>query len=266
MSKGTLYVVATPIGNLADLSHRAAESLAKVDLVACEDTRRSVKLLNHYGIRRPLESYHEFNEAEKAEELAARIGAGADVALISDAGTPTVSDPGYRLVRLCRAHAIPIVPIPGPSASVAALSVSGLPSDVFFFGGFLPARKSHRRRKLASVESLPATLIFYETPRRIRSALEDMLEILGDREIFVGRELTKLHEEHLCGRIAEVLPRIVEKGEFVIVVEGNRNPKFDSVDVSGLTRKQLLRLLSTQSGIAKKQLYDILFKKDEERD
>ncbi len=263
MSKGTLYVVGTPIGNLADLSHRAASLLAKVDLVACEDTRRSVKLLNHYGIRRPLESYHEFNEVEKAEELAARIASGTDVALISDAGTPTVADPGYRLIRLCRAREVQIVPVPGPSASVAALSVSGLPSDVFSFGGFLPARQSHRRRKLASYESVPTTLIFFETPRRIRSALEDMLEVLGDREIFVGRELTKIHEEHLSGHISEILPRIVEKGEFVIVVAGNRDSKSERIDVSGLTRKQLLKLLSTQTGISKKQLYDILFKKED---
>ena len=263
MSKGTLYVVATPIGNLGDLSHRAAALLAKVDLIACEDTRWSVKLLNHYGIRRPMEAYHEFNEAEKAENLAARIDAGSDVALVSDVGTPTVSDPGYRLIRLCRLQKIPIVPVPGPSASVTALSVSGLPTNAFFFGGFLPARKSHRCRKLASLKSLPITLIFYETPRRIRSALEDMLEVFGNREIFVGRELTKVHEEHLFGRITEILPRIVEKGEFVIVVNGNRDPKPGRVDVSGLTRKQLLNLLSTQSGIGKRQLYNILFKKDE---
>ena len=163
MSTGTLYVIATPIGNLDDLSLRAVALLKQMDLIVCEDTRRSIKLLNHYGVQRRLESYHEFNETEKAEQLAQKLQSGIRVALISDAGTPTISDPGYRLIRECRQRGIPVLPVPGPSAAMAALSASGLPTDEFLFVGFLPARGKARRKKLESLKSMTPTIVFYET-------------------------------------------------------------------------------------------------------
>lgn len=261
MANGKLYVVATPIGNLADLTHRAEAVLGQVDLIACEDTRRSLKLLNRYGIKRPLESYHEFNEAEKAAALARRIKNGLHVALISDAGTPTVSDPGYRIVRLCRQNGSPVISLPGPSSMLTALSVSGLPSDEFFFVGFLPPKTGSRRTKLASLQAVNASLIFFETARRIQGALDDMLDILGNREVFIGRELTKLHEEHLFGHIAEVRAKIINKGEFVIVIEGSRNQEIVQPEISNLSRAELLKQLSQKSGIGRKELYEALYRK-----
>ena len=186
MSPGILYLIATPIGNLDDFTHRAASVLGEVDVIICEDTRHTRKLLGRYDIRRPMEAYHDFNETDKAETLIERLTSGQTLALVSDAGTPTVSDPGYRLVRLCRQQNIPVIPIPGPSAAVTALSVSGLPTDEFLFAGFLPSRKEARRRRIESLKLVACTLVFYEAPRRIASTLKDMQEILGDREVFVG--------------------------------------------------------------------------------
>ena len=197
MSHGTLYIIATPIGNLDDVSRRAAELLGSADVILSEDTRHTSKLLQRYNIRRPMEAYHDFNEAAKAEALIDRLRSGQNIAIVSDAGTPTVSDPGYRLVRLCRQQEIPVIPIPGPCAAIAALSVSGLPTDEFWFVGFLPSRTEARRRKIESLKTIACTLVFYEAPRRVRSTLRDMCEILGDREVFVGREMTKLHEEYV---------------------------------------------------------------------
>src|SRR5436190_5460157 len=168
---GTLFVVATPIGNLSDISIRALEVLKQVDLIACEDTRQTIKLLNHFGIQKPMTSYHEFNEEKKAEELAGQLAGTANVALVSDAGTPAIADPGYRLVRLCRQRGIPIVAIPGPTAVVTALAASGLPSDEFMFLGFLPSKTNARRDKLTTLANVQCTLIFYEAPHRIEAAL-----------------------------------------------------------------------------------------------
>src|SRR5436305_1040481 len=179
----TLFVVATPIGNLGDVSARALECLQSVDLIACEDTRHTSKLLNHFGIRKSMESYHDFNEEAKARILVSRIQEGLKVALVSDAGTPGVSDPGYRLVRACRENGVPVVAIPGANAAITALSASGLPSDEFLFVGFLPSKKHARREKLESLRGVSPTLIFYEAPHRIEEALTDILEILGDREV-----------------------------------------------------------------------------------
>jgi 16S rRNA (cytidine1402-2'-O)-methyltransferase len=220
---GTLYLVATPIGNLEDVTRRALRVLAEADVVACEDTRRTRSLLEHFQIRARTVSYHEHNERERAEELARMIEAGSAVALVSDAGTPGVNDPGYRLVRACAERGLRVVPVPGPTAFVAAVTASGLPTDEFYFGGFLPARPHARREKLASVKALRATLVFYETPHRIAQALADAREVLGEREAAVARELTKLHEEVVRGRLSELRERFggegAARGEMVLVID-----------------------------------------------
>ncbi|HYR86321.1 MAG TPA: 16S rRNA (cytidine(1402)-2'-O)-methyltransferase [Terriglobia bacterium] len=249
---GTLYVVATPIGNLGDISARALEVLSKVDLIACEDTRQTIKLLNHFGIQKSLTSYHEFNEDKKAGELLSGLSGDRSVAIVSDAGTPAISDPGYRLVRLCRERGIPVIAIPGANAAVTAISVSGLPSDEFMFVGFLPARKNARREKLMALANVTCTLIFYEAPHRIDAVLEDMQDVLGDREVSVSREITKIHEEHLFGKLSHIRPQVKALGEFVIVVSGAtefRQPP--------LTREAVLETL----GMTRNQLYDLFFKK-----
>ncbi|HEX8187015.1 MAG TPA: 16S rRNA (cytidine(1402)-2'-O)-methyltransferase [Pyrinomonadaceae bacterium] len=222
-TRGTLYLVATPIGNLEDVTRRALRVLGEADVVACEDTRRTRPLLEHFGIRTRTVSYHEHNERERAEELARLIEEGQAVALVSDAGTPGVNDPGYRLVRACVERNLSVVPVPGPTAFVAALTASGLPTDEFYFGGFLPARGHARREKLASVRQLRATLVFYETPHRLAHALADALEVLGEREAAVARELTKLHEEIVRGRLSELIERFAPdgaaRGEMVLVID-----------------------------------------------
>ncbi|HVF44216.1 MAG TPA: 16S rRNA (cytidine(1402)-2'-O)-methyltransferase [Pyrinomonadaceae bacterium] len=222
-TKGTLYLVATPIGNLEDVTRRALRVLAEADVVACEDTRHTRQLLEHFGVRARTVSYHEHNERERAEELADSIEGGADVALVSDAGTPGINDPGYRLVRACAERGLRVVPVPGPTAFVAALTASGLPTDEFYFGGFLPARTHARRQRLESVRDLRATLVFYETPHRIAQALADAREVLGEREAAVARELTKLHEEVLRGRLSELAARFGDgdsaRGEMVLVID-----------------------------------------------
>jgi 16S rRNA (cytidine1402-2'-O)-methyltransferase len=221
--KGALYLVATPIGNLEDVTRRALRVLAEADLVACEDTRRTRQLLEHFGIRARTVSYHEHNERERAEELARMVEEGAGVALVSDAGTPGINDPGYRVVRACAERGLRVVPVPGPAAFVAALTASGLPTDEFYFGGFLPSRTHARRQRLESVRGLRATLVFYETPHRIAQALADAREVLGEREAAVARELTKLHEEVLRGRLSELAARFGEgasaRGEMVLVID-----------------------------------------------
>ena len=250
---GTLFVVATPIGNLGDITPRALDILKKVDLIACEDTRQTIKLLNHSGIRKPLTSYHEFNEEEKAEDLADRLAGEENIALVCDAGTPAISDPGYRLVRLCRERGLPVIAIPGPNAAVAALSASGLPSGEFIFIGFLPAKKTARLEKLASIVNVPCTLVFYESPHRIETVLEDMQEVLGDREACVAREITKIHEEYFFGKLSQVKNQVKALGEFVVVVSGATE-----VHQAPLTRDQVLKML----GMTRNQLYEVVFKKE----
>jgi 16S rRNA (cytidine1402-2'-O)-methyltransferase len=222
-TKGTLYLVATPIGNLEDITRRALRVLAEVAVVACEDTRRTRSMLEHFGIRAKTTSYHEHNERERAEELAATLERGESVALVSDAGTPGVSDPGYRIVRAAIERGAPVIPVPGASALLAALTASGLPTDEFYFGGFLPPRAHARKERLAQVRALRATLLFYEAPHRIAQTLADAREILGEREAAVARELTKIHEEIVRGRLGELAARFsVEgsaRGEMVLVVD-----------------------------------------------
>ena len=257
---GALVIVATPIGNLSDISARALDALRSADLIACEDTRQTLKLLNHFGIQKTLVSYHDFNEERKAAELGAKIREGMTVALVSDAGTPGISDPGYRLVRYCREQGLNVVGIPGANAAVTALSASGLPSDEFFFAGFLPSKKGARREKIESLGSVTATLIFYEAPHRIEETLGDLLEILGDREACIGRELTKIHEEFLFGKLSEIQSNVKARGEFVIVIGGNA-AEDQPLTKAPLTREQALKTL----GISRNELYDLFFKKDDLR-
>lgn len=218
---GCLYLVATPIGNLEDISLRALRLLKEVDLIACEDTRQTMKLLTHFGIRKRLESYHEHNEMTRAPELVIELEQGAKIALVSDAGTPAISDPGHRLVTLCLRHGIPIVPVPGASALVAALAASGLPTEEFSFHGFLPARQGERRKALRALASLERTLVFYEAPHRIVETLEDALDVLGNRPAVIAREVTKLHEEFLRGPLQELFTLCEKKpprGEITLLI------------------------------------------------
>ena len=265
---GTLYVVATPLGNLADVTLRALRVLRESSLVACEDTRRTATLLRAHGIATPTTSYFEHNERWKGERILAALRAGRDVALVSDAGTPGVSDPGYRLVRDARAEGLPVVPVPGPSAAVAALSVSGLPTDRFLFVGFLPAKGSARRKALTELHGEPATLVVYETPQRVVASLVDMIEVLGDREAFLCREATKLHEEYVRAPLSELRDRLAErqtvKGEIVLVIAGaTKAPAatesmellFARLTASGLTRREAVKEVARTLGLPAREVY-----------
>ncbi|MGD0585864.1 MAG: 16S rRNA (cytidine(1402)-2'-O)-methyltransferase [Oryzomonas sp.] len=218
---GTLYILATPIGNLEDMTYRAVRILGEVDLIAAEDTRHSLKLLNHFGISKPLTSYFDHNQQFKGERILQALRQGRSVALISDAGTPCISDPGFNLVRAAVAEGIAVIPIPGPCAAVTALSASGLPSDTFTFAGFPPARQGKRRAFLNAMAPLPGTLVFYEAPHRLQETLRDMREVMGERQVVVARELTKIYEEFIRGTIGEVLAAVAQgkvRGEVVILV------------------------------------------------
>jgi len=218
-----LYLVGTPIGNLEDITLRALRVLKEVDVIACEDTRQTQKLLNHYAIATRTTSYHEHNEMTKSAELVKEMQEGASVALVTDAGMPGISDPGYRLITLAIRHHVPVVPIPGASAFLAALVASGLPTDSFRFSGFLPAKRGERRAALEAVKTSPRTQVFYEAPHRIVETLTDVVEVLGEtRHVVVAREVTKLHEEFLRGRVAEVLKNLkareTVKGEITLLI------------------------------------------------
>jgi 16S rRNA (cytidine1402-2'-O)-methyltransferase len=220
---GTLYIVATPIGNLEDITQRAIRILGEVDLIACEDTRHTRKLLNHFGINTKTISYHEHNEAKRAPELLRELEQGSNIAVVSDAGTPGISDPGFRIVRLCVERGISIVPVPGPSAFICALVASGFPTDEFFFAGFLPARKNQRRAKLNQLSAIDSTLVFYEAPHRIAETLKDARDVLGERKAVIARELTKLHEEIRHGTLSELTTHFGSdnraRGEMVLVID-----------------------------------------------
>jgi 16S rRNA (cytidine1402-2'-O)-methyltransferase len=265
---GCLYVVATPLGNLEDVTLRALRVLREVSLVACEDTRRTAKLLAAHGIRTPTTSYFEHNERWKGHRILAAMREGRDVALVSDAGTPAVSDPGYRLVRDARAAGLPVVPVPGPSAAVAAVSVSGLPSDRFLFAGFLPARAGARRRALEEIARREETLVFYESPHRVAESLADMADILGDRDAFLCREATKTHEEYRRGRLSELRDELAArgevKGEIALVVAGCGQGPHEPVDVhrlyseltaAGMTRREAVKEAARRSGRPAREVY-----------
>jgi 16S rRNA (cytidine1402-2'-O)-methyltransferase len=209
-----LYLVATPIGNLGDITLRALRVLKQADLIACEDTRQTQKLLNHYGITTRTTSYHEHNEMTRAAELIVELEQGARIALVTDAGMPGISDPGFRLISLAIRHRIPVVPVPGASAFLAALVASGLPTDSFRFSGFLPAKVGQRRQLLESIRESPRTQVFYEAPHRVKETLEDIVEILGaERHIVIAREVTKIHEEFLRGTASDVLETLKARGD-----------------------------------------------------
>jgi len=269
---GTLYVVATPIGNLEDITLRALRILKEVDLVACEDTRHTAKLFQHYGIPTPRESYHEHNEAEKTPRLLELLREGKNIALVSDAGTPLVSDPGYRLVSACRQMSVPVVPVPGASAAVAALSASGLPTDAWLFAGYPPARAAARRAWLERLAPLEATLVFYEAPHRLLTCLEDMLAALGPRRACLGREVTKVHEEWLQGTLAEILDTLARRpgvrGEATLVVDRGAPGQIRSEEsgsiaehlervmtATGLPRKGALKEVARRRGITRREAY-----------
>ena len=233
---GTLYIIATPIGNLEDITQRALRILGEVDLVACEDTRRTRALLNHFGIKTKTISYHEHNERERTEQICKLLVSGKDVALVSDAGTPLINDPGFRLINAAIELNLPIVPIPGPTALVSALVASGLPPDQFLFAGFLPARANARRAKLEELKTIPATLIFYEAPHRIAATLRDAADVLGNRQAVIARELTKLHEEFVRGHLSELADKFSEqaaRGEMVLIIEAARSDQ--SLDQEALS-------------------------------
>jgi len=246
---GALYVVATPIGNLQDLSRRALDVLGSVDLILAEDTRHSAKLLAHYGIGTACRSFHEHNETHQVARVVERIAAGERVALISDAGTPLISDPGFRLVAALREAGHAVIPIPGASAVITALSVAGLPTDRFCFEGFLPPKASARRRHLQALSTEQRTVVFYESPRRVKQTLADLLTEFGrDRRAAVARELTKIHESVLSGTLAELQRWMEEheeqcRGEFVIVVAGAAPAQEEDDDTADVSIRDLLRLL-----------------------
>ncbi|MDQ2975932.1 MAG: 16S rRNA (cytidine(1402)-2'-O)-methyltransferase [Acidobacteriota bacterium] len=270
---GTLYLVSTPIGNLEDITHRAVRLLGEVDVIACEDTRHTRKLLNHYGISTKTISYHEHNERERAAELLKLIESGADVAIVTDAGTPGISDPGFRLTRLAVDNGVRVVPVPGASALITALVASGMPTDEFFFGGFLPARSGARRTRLSELGSVPATLVFYEAPHRIAASLKDAHEVLGEREAVVARELTKMHEEIVCGRLSELAARFDSaesaRGEIVLIIDRTviktevaDNPQsmniaslVESLESAGLDHRAALKKAARKLGLSRAEAY-----------
>jgi 16S rRNA (cytidine1402-2'-O)-methyltransferase len=267
---GTLFIVATPIGNLADITPRAVDTLRSADIIACEDTRHTQKLLNHLGIKGKLVSYHEHNEESRSNELVEMLQDDRSIALVSDAGTPAINDPGYRVVKKAIDNSIDVVPIPGPSALVAALAASGLPTDSFFFGGFLSAKKRERQRRLAELSVVPATLIFYEAPHRLVASLGDCLAVLGDREAVVARELTKMHEEFSRGRLSDLAAQFQShkpKGEIVLLIDrpGTQNTarsavhalpeRVSELESSGLDRKAALKQAAREFGLSRSEAY-----------
>jgi 16S rRNA (cytidine1402-2'-O)-methyltransferase len=273
---GVLYLVGTPIGNLEDITFRAVRILKEVDQIACEDTRRTQKLLSHYEIHKPLVSYHEHNELTRAPELVLAMEQGAKIALVSDAGMPLVSDPGHRLVTLCLRHKIPVVPVPGPSALLASLSASGLPNEEFLFVGFLPARSGERRRALERLRIEERTIIVYEAPHRIAECVSEAREILGDRSACIAREVTKLHEEFRRGKLSELadsLEKHPARGEITLLIgpleDGEGRPHADSAQSlaarveelmhqAKLDRKEALKLAAKERGLTRRDAYDEL--------
>ena len=269
MTTGILYIVATPIGNLEDMTLRAIRVLKEVDLIAAEDTRHTRHLLDRYEIGTQLTSYHDHNKEEKAPVLVSRMLDGKNVALVSDAGTPGISDPGYFLINLAIDQKVRVVPIPGATAAVAALSVSGMPTDRFIFEGFLPAKHLARLKRLQQLAQEERTIIFYEAPHKIIKAVEDMLEVFGERRAVATRELTKIHEETIRGTLSDILRRLKEgtiKGEFTVIVHGaSTEPLQQDIDTGeylknlmlhrGMSRKDAVAAAAEELGLPKKEVY-----------
>jgi 16S rRNA (cytidine1402-2'-O)-methyltransferase len=266
---GVLYIVATPIGNLEDITFRAVRILREADLIAAEDTRHSRKLLTHFGISRPITSYFDHNKAFKGNFILEKLRQGLSVALISDAGTPCISDPGFQLVRDAVAEGIPVVPVPGPSAVIATLSAAGLPTDRFAFEGFLPNRQGKRRERLLSLKGEERVLVFYEAPSRLAAALSDLLEVMGDREVVIARELTKIYEEFIRGRAGDVLESLIGrqiKGEVVLLVApgtpADAPDEFPVIDllrrylgVGDISLKDAVRRVALETGRSRGEVY-----------
>lgn len=267
---GTVYLVATPIGNLQDTSARAIETLKAVDLIACEDTRHTKKLLNHFGIANQLVSYHDHNEHQRADEFARLLEEGRSIAVVSDAGTPGINDPGFAVVKKAIEIGAAVIPIPGPVAFVNAVIVSGLPTDSLFFGGFLPSKKGERIRRLNELAAIPATLVFYEAPHRLAASLADCLSVLGNRRAAVVRELTKLHEETVRGTLDEMGTRFASakvRGEIVLIIDrdnvgghapahtGSLIERLADLERSGIDRKTALKTAAKEFGLSKPEAY-----------
>jgi 16S rRNA (cytidine1402-2'-O)-methyltransferase len=270
---GTIYLVATPIGNLEDITLRALRILKEADLIACEDTRQTQKLLNHFGITTPTISYHEHNEAQRAKELAEKAKQGEVIAIVSDAGMPGISDPGYRIVLEALGQGIPVVPVPGASALVASLAASGLPTDSFRFHGFLPAKQGQRRRSLEEIRTSSATEVFYEAPHRLVEALRDVVEVLGPtRPVVIARELTKLHEEFIRGQAREAFEQLEKKeirGEITLLIgkadEGAENAVSPTQTLAQrmtelmreqkLEEKEALKIVAKERSTSKSDMY-----------
>ncbi|MBO0861365.1 MAG: 16S rRNA (cytidine(1402)-2'-O)-methyltransferase [Chloracidobacterium sp.] len=274
-----LYLVSTPIGNLEDITLRALRVLKEVDLIACEDTRRTRRLLDHFGISKPAISYHEHNEQRRAGELAERLSRGESVALVTDAGTPGISDPAYRIVVAAIERGVTVTPVPGATAIVAGLVASGLPTDSFLFAGFLPPKKQARRARLAELKAERATLVLYEAPHRIRESLLDIMEILGDRRAAVARELTKLHEQFIRGEISGIIAHFEAsepRGEMTLVIAGSREDNLKAVESTsileeverlandlGLSRADAIKQAARSRGISKREAYQLLLDEKE---
>jgi 16S rRNA (cytidine1402-2'-O)-methyltransferase len=259
---GILYVVATPIGNLEDITLRALRILREAAVIACEDTRHTRKLLDHYEISKPMVSYHEHNEASRTAEIVQRLESGETVALVSDAGTPLISDPGYRVVAAAIAAGITVVPIPGANAAVTALSASGLPTDAFRFCGFLPPKSTQRRKLLEELKPEPCTLIFYEAPHRIQESLDDIAAVLPNRDVVIAREITKLHEEFLRGKPAGLKP--AAKGEITILIGKATEPdpsdtpiedQVAALEKQGIPRMDAIKQVAKSRGLSKREVY-----------
>src|SRR5579872_5306055 len=269
-----LYLVATPIGNLEDISFRAVRVLKQVDVIACEDTRQTQKLLNHYAVTTRTTSYHEHNEITRAAELVRELEQGARIALVTDAGMPGISDPGFRLISLAIQHHVPVIPIPGASAFLAALVASGLPTDAFRFSGFLPAKRGQRRAFLESIRDSPRTQVIYEAPHRLKQALTDIVEILGEeRHVVIAREVTKLHEEFLRGRAGDILQELGTRGDVkgeitMLIAKAEEGPQSDAplivnirerlhqiMSDKKLDEKAALKKLAKEMGVSKSEAY-----------
>jgi len=277
---GTLFVISTPIGHMEDITLRAIRVLSEVDLIAAEDTRHTRKLLAHYEISAPLVSYHDHNKEKRTPELLAKLKAGTSIALVTDAGTPSISDPGHYIVREAIRQAVPIVPIPGTSAVTAALSVSGLPTDSFVFIGFVPRKSAKRKQLLDALSQEPRTLVFYESPKRLVRLMGEILDVMGDRESVIARELTKIHEEILRGPLSGLVKMISErshlKGECTLLVGGEaRDKKIDREFLQDLLRRlreekngslsDLAKAVAREYGLSKKMVYEEALRLEKER-
>ncbi|ERM91795.1 methyltransferase [Caldanaerobacter subterraneus subsp. yonseiensis KB-1] len=269
---GTLYLCPTPIGNLEDITLRVLRVLNEVDLIAAEDTRQTLKLLNHYEIKKSLVSYHEHNKVTMGPKLIEKLKSGKSIALVTDAGTPSISDPGEELVRLCIQEGIKIVPLPGPTAAITALIASGLDASSFVFEGFLPKKSKERREKLERISREERTTILYESPHRLKETLKELKEYIGERKVVVARELTKIHEEFIRGTVEEVLEKLGEevKGEIVIVIEGakisplQKDPKelLDKYLKLGMDKKEAVKKVAEELKVSKREVYKLAIDED----